>query len=217
MPLVLQNLRDDLREAIGYQDDTEFDNTKCDRVLNRSFWEVIEKIPFKEKEKTVQFPTIAGFNLYQVPSDYDAIRSIFWINDLDNTQKQIRRLSPEAQEEMFVDSEDQWGDPEFYYRENQCLKFWPIPNRELTITLLYWKDLADLDGADSEFPLQKVYYDIVLFGAVYRQALTLKQIPLSNTYRDQQSALLRGLEPKIETEKNDSRYAAVEVILPDYP
>ena len=217
MPLVLQNLRDDLREAIGYQDDTEFDNTKCDRVLNRSFWEVIEKIPFKEKEKTVQFPTIAGFNLYQVPSDYDAIRSIFWINDLDNIQKQIRRLSPEAQEEMFVDSEDQWGDPEFYYRENQCLKFWPIPNRELTITLLYWKDLADLDGADSEFPLQKVYYDIVLFGAVYRQALTLKQIPLSNTYRDQQSALLRGLEPKIETEKNDSRYAAVEVILPDYP
>lgn len=211
----LQDLRDDLRDAIGYQDDTEFPNEQADRVLNRAYWQVINQIPLKEKEKLITFPLVADHNSYEIPSDYESIVSVFLVDDLTHAQTQILRMSPEAQEERVLESSAETGKPVYYYRFNDCIKFSPIPDDAYTVKLLYYKNLADL--VTGEFPLEKIYYDVILFGACYRQLFTLKQTDLAKDYKNQQTALLVSLQPTNEKEKADSRYAGVECILPDYP
>lgn len=186
-----------------------------DRVINRSFWEVVDKIPLREKQRTERFTVEAGVALYQKFSDLEAIRSVSVEDPTDGKHYPVTRFTREAHEDVFVNSDDMRGRPEYYYREGACIRFYPVPDLSTyTISITHLYELADIVG---DFPLRRVYYDIVLFGAIWRQFLTLKNTSMAMTYKSLQAEQVKSLEPEERKEEKDARYAGVEVMLPEYP
>jgi hypothetical protein len=48
MSIDLVTMRDELRDHLG-QDDVELDDDAADLLLNRAYWELLDKFPFREK------------------------------------------------------------------------------------------------------------------------------------------------------------------------
>ena len=78
MAIDLAVLRTELRVNLGYEtDDTgELSNTDADLLLNRAFWELMNKFNFREEEKSSTFPTIAGTEFYSLPTLFESVRNI---------------------------------------------------------------------------------------------------------------------------------------------
>jgi hypothetical protein len=70
-------MRTGIRKATGVEeDDADFTTDDIDLYINRALWEVDNKFPFKEKEKTVTFNLVVGVRNYDVPTPFDAVQSI---------------------------------------------------------------------------------------------------------------------------------------------
>jgi hypothetical protein len=68
--LNIVNMREGIRKATGIEDgDPDLTTAQIDLYLNRALWEIDNKFPFKEKEKTVTFETVSAERNYDVPTN----------------------------------------------------------------------------------------------------------------------------------------------------
>lgn len=203
-------LRADLYKETGAAI-TDFDNDAADLYLNRSLWSLTNKYPFRETEKTKTFPTIVNIRNYAMPVAFEAIRQIS-IEDLtDQSHSILTKMTTLEYEDKYVNNTDANDKPERYVREGVSVKLWPTPDDVYTITLKHIIVLTDLSDSDPSFPLPKNWYEIVLFGGIWRAALGLRNFTMVESYKALQTAAIGDVVPIEAKEEIDSHRAGIMI------
>ena len=217
MGITTDSLIDDLRNHSGLSTD-ELSDPDALLLLNRSYWEVLDKFPFREKEQTASFSTVAGTRNYTVPSPFEALRQLS-IKNSSNTYVPLDRSTIHDHEMTRDTDTDDRGFPNKYVREKNSIRLYPVPDDAYSVTIKYWTVLDDLDNADPDVNLSipKSWHEIVLFGAMWRLYLMLRDFSASNQYKIQQIALINSAVPVEAKEEFDSHTAHLEVLGRDYP
>ena len=220
MSIDTQSLIDELREHLGV-DDTDLDDDACTLLLNRSYWAMLDKFPFREKEVTASFATEDGVNLYAVPSPFEALKSLA-IEDLNSfALSPLERMTQKEYDAVFVNDTVEGDDedkPQKYYREKNCIKLWPTPDDAYTITIRYWTVLDDLDNTDvDDSPgIPQNWHELILYGAIWRGYYRLGDIIRGERVKKLDSVLINEAVPTESKEERDSPTAGVEVLQNEY-
>lgn len=214
MPYGIAEMRDFVRDGTG-EDSTDLPNAKLDSYLNKSFWEILDKLPFRVKEKTVTFQTVVGSALYSVPTSFEAIRhlSIEDYNSFEHTD--VDQMDPKVYESSYANRTDSYGKPTHYVRENNFIRLYPTPDNTYTLTLKYNAELADLSDTNQYPTVPRVWYEIIELGALWRRFLSLNDYPRVSAVKNLQRDLLSTTTPVQAKEKQDNRHAGLEVLRED--
>src|SRR5256885_4174739 len=106
MTLVLADLEAELEEHLGL-DSSDIGQApwtidRIDLLLNRSFWEIQYKFPFREKELTATFVTIAGTRLYSLPVPFESLRQLSIEDLIDFSHSVLQRTTIYDYESKFI-------------------------------------------------------------------------------------------------------------------
>ena len=215
MSIDLPALRKELREHLGV-DEVELSNDDCDLLLNRAYWELLDKFPFREKEVSATFDTVAGTLLYGVPSPFESLRQLSIENPDTNEHTYLRKWDIREYEENFVDTVDARGFPTNYVREGCNVKLFPTPDAAYKIIIKYNTVLDDLsdDNASSGLPHQ--WDEIILYGALWRGYLRFGDQLKSKQTQQMWGSLFAKLSPVEAKEEVDTHYAALNAMRPGY-
>lgn len=210
MGLTVDTMVTELQEHLGLDSD-ELPTSAALLLLNRSWWDILNRFPLKEKEVEATFPTVAGTNLYELPASFDALRLIS-IEDLnDESHTPLNRLTRYRYESVFQNTTDAQGKPTDYLREGSCIRLYPTPDDAYTITIGYWSNLDDLVSGSSEPNCPREWHEIVLFGAIYRGFLRLKDYNQANATKAHQASLINSIVPVESKEEGDSHLSGLDV------
>lgn len=215
MGLDLDQLREDLRDATGTDED-DLPNTKADRYLNRSYWEIIDKFHFREKEVTVTWPTIIGVRLYNMPEPFEALRKLAIKVPSSNEHLVLDRISIDTYENNYDPDDDSEGQPIKYVREGCAVRLLPTPDAVYEITQKYWTVLADLTNDNNTPPIPQSWHEIILFGAIWRAFVAFGDWPRADGAKKHQISLIDSSVPVEAKEEEDSPRAGLEVIVREY-
>ena len=200
---------DELRDHVG-MDINDLPDDKATLLLNRSWWEVIDKFPFREKEVTATFPTIIGTRSYGMPNPFEALRQLSILNPADNTHIPLDRMSIFEYEKVYIEGSDEYGFPQKYVREGCFARLWPTPDQVYTLTIKYWFTLADLSSThDPEIP--QVWHEVILMGGIWRTFMKAGDYPRCNQVKMHQASLIESIPPVEAKEAFDSHNAGIEV------
>lgn len=208
-----------MRRTLGVDElDDGFSDADCNIKLNRSYWEVLDRLNFRENELTIPFSTIASSRKYGVPGDLNALQGVA-IFDLNNQSHKLRRITKDVYDSKYNNNPDNSFErmPEEYYREGEFLQLWPTPDQVYNCILHYWKILADLALDTDVLPLQESLHEIILLGGVWRGYMELGDMNRYNSTKNAQLALISDAVPTQAKEEIDSRLAHVEVPGREYP
>lgn len=174
MPLSLVQLENELLSHLGV-DVSDFTNglTDVDLLLNRSWWEIMDKFKFKEKEAHKTFNLTPGTASYSIatlvsPILFDALQTVA-IEDLVTFEhSMLDEIQIQEYESRFINTTNQQTKPTNYIRdmENGNLLFYATPDLAYPITLYYWQILSDIPSQGLSVP--QSWHEIVLFGAIAR-------------------------------------------------
>lgn len=216
MGLDLLDLRDSVRTATG-TDESDLPDEKLDIYLNMSWWELIDKFKFREKEVTVTFDTIIGIRLYNMPSPFEALRSLSIKTSDTNEHRTLKRITIQVYEDKHDEDEDARGMPVEYVREGCAARLWPTPDAVYTITQKYWTTLADITEDEPNLVIPQSWHEVVLFGALWRTfILHLSDFVRGNKAKKHQVSLVNSAVPVEAKEEEDSPHAGVRVLFNDY-
>src|SRR6266496_2406681 len=110
MTIDLSSLRSELRDHLGV-DDTDLPDTAADLLLNRSYWEILDKFPFREKEVTATFSTVSGTRFYKGPTPFEAIQQLS-IEDLNSKQHDpLDHIDSYVYEQKYINRADAQAKP----------------------------------------------------------------------------------------------------------
>jgi hypothetical protein len=217
MDLSLVNFRTELREHLGVDtNDPKFTTTVLNDLLNRSYWEIQDKFPFREKQTSVTFPSVAGERQYQIPGDVDALSQISVLNPDDTTHKKLARIDKSEYEDEYNEDINARAMPTNYFREESTIYLYPTPDDVYTFTLKYDKTLADLVN-DADAPtIPNIWWEIILYGATWRGYIRRGDMPRKDEFRAIQINLINSTEPKESKEEGDSQEARLFAQRPSY-
>ena len=215
MTLDITSLRTELRDHLGV-DDNDMPDDEADLILNRAYWELLDKFPFREKETSGVFQTVIGTNLYGMPSPFDALRQLS-IEDL-NTLKHtpLKRMTIYEYEQLFNAQTTTQAKPWGYVREGCAARLFPTPDNIYNITIKYWTVLADLSDSNTTPPIPQVWHEIILYGGLWRAYMKLGDFARCNQTKAHQATLIDTVAPVEAKEEFDSHTAGVEVLGRDY-
>lgn len=181
-------------------DQAELSYDDVDLLLNRSFWEIMLKFKFREKEVLATFPVIIGERSYEIPSPFEALQSLS-INDLDeNFHLPLGRITAEVYEKRYDQDVDARGKPTHYVREGCGFKLWPTPDKAYILTMRRWITLTDISESNVHPNVPRDWHEPILFGGIYRGFLDRKDFAAANTYKAYQNAAINTM---IETETKE--------------
>lgn len=221
MTLVLADLENELQEHLGL-DDTDKGQApwtidKIDLLLNRSYWAIAYKTPFREKEISSTFSTVAGTRLYSLPTLFEALRQLSVEDPNDFSHLPIQRTTVYDYEKRYVNDPtgvDQ-DKPLWYTREGLGIRLLPTPDKVYTITIKYWSTLADLSSTNITPPIPQVWHEIILFGAIFRGFLRMGDYARAQAAKAHFKELIGELEPVESKEETDTHLGGVDVAWDD--
>jgi len=209
----ITQLRLDIRNHCGVSDTAPdgFDNDKCDLLANRTLWALFNKYPFRETEKSVVWNTVAGERSYATPTLFEALRKIS-IEDPDSLAHiPLNRMTIDTYESVYINHEDAEGFPTDYVRDGNCVLLYPTPDDIYPITFKHWILLADIEDANPGFPLPLNWYEIVMYGAVSRGFLSIRNTTQAAEFENLQVKCINDTTPVEAKEEIDSPRAGVSV------
>ena len=214
MAMNLQSLRDELRNSLGV-DSTDFPNARVDELLNRALTELTRKFPFREKETSTNFATIADTPKYTLPVNFDSLIDIS-IQGPDSLQSTPLNRSTKVNYDASLNATPlaSTQDPPIpceYVRENDCIILWPTPAIAYNVKIRYLKGIADLTDTNSALGLPPEWHEIVLLGATWRGFISMGDYERANASKAHQISLLSSTVPVEATEEFDTHYGGVEV------
>lgn len=215
MGLDIEQMREDLREATGTDED-DMPNEKADRFLNRAYWEILDKYHFREKEVTVTFNTVIGTRLYNMPSPFEALRKLSILNGVTGEHKTLDRTTIDEYENNYDADADARGFPTHYVREGCAVRLIPTPDAIYEITQKYWTVLADLSEANNTPPIPQSWHEIIMLGGVWRAFISFSDYVRANGAKAHQKSLVDSMVPVEAKEEYDSPRAGVSVIIREY-
>lgn len=181
-------------------------------LLNESWWEIMDKFNFREKESTGTFPTIIGTVNYPTPKPFEAIRQIS-IQDIDTLQHyKLERMLPSTYENYVNDDPSQFDFPTKYVREGCLIRLWPTPDNIYNITIKYLTVLPDLDQVLFPTPpIPQVWGEIIKMGGIWRRFRDIGDVTRMTIYTNVQVRLINSTSPVETKEEYDSKEARLEV------
>ena len=207
MTLTLQNMRDNVRRTMGVNS-TDWPDPVIDEYINKSYWEIDETYPFKEKDTFYPLTTVTGTETYTLDTGIEAIADVSILNPSTNEYEVLDRMS-----EVWWASErsDDQGFPTRYFRSSNQITLWMIPDDVYAIVINATKQLADLITSSQSPDMPRAWHEIVEMGAKWRAMIDLGDLTRSNQIRNHQNALISNKVPVEAKEEFDSHRAGVEV------
>lgn len=222
MTLILSVLRSEVREHLGLGDETSLsdsDRTEnwkdadIDRLLNRSFWEISDKFPFRLKEGSITRTLTAGERTYAMPAPYEALTMISIVDLVSGEHTPLDRMSMVDYESQYVDDEDAWGVPSKYVREADNYILWVTPDDVYPLVVKFLTPFDDLSDAndDPNDSMPRVWHEIILYGAIARGFDRQKNPNMGTLFLNRQVRLINSTSPVEAKEEDDSRHAGLDV------
>ena len=211
MGIDLDTMRSDLRDATG-TDDSDMPDTKTDLLLNRAYWALGSKFPYRQKEITATFPTVIGEERYNMPTLFESLRSLA-IQDLDDLRwEPLDRIGAKFFDENSSSHTDDRAFPEKYLRDGECIKLLPIPDKVYTLRIRYLNTLADL-VLDTDSPIiPQEWHEIIYFGGLWRAYLSFGDFIRGNATRRHQETLIAAIVPVEAKEEGDTSRIGVGMV-----
>lgn len=213
MGILGNKLVEELRKHLGLEldDEDELSTEDALLLLNRSFWEMLNKIEFKEKERTVPFTLVTGKRKYKLPVLVASIEGITVIDPETLARDRLEKIDNYVYDHNYVGTEDSWAIPTQYYREGDYVIFLATPDQDYDIELRCLITIDDISDT-SVFPkAPKEWHEVILFGAITRGFLGLGDYNKAGAARAFQASLWDTLEPVKAKETVDMHEAHFEV------
>lgn len=210
MPIAIGTLRTELRDHTG-DDATTLDDQAADLLLNRSYWEITDKFPLREKETAATFSFEAGIRLYNVPTLFEAVRHIIISDTSDNKHVTLRQMDLEVYHSKYDSDVDARGKPTHYIRSGSQFYVFPTPDKTYNGVIEYWKGLSDLSDFNTVPDMPRVWHEIILYGAVWRRLLELRELVAAREFKNHQIALVNSTSPVQAKEEADTSRAHIEI------
>lgn len=215
MGLLTTDLVDGLRKATG-QDDVDLTLAAALLYLNQSYWELLDKFPFREKETRGTFPTVAGVRLYNVPDPFEALRHLSLVDGDTQQHTPLIQMGHEDYETLYNEDSANENTPEKYVREGCQMILYPTPDDVYTIVMRYWTTLDDLASAQNP-NMPQSWHEIIKVGAIWRVFMDAGDYQRCTAAQDIQERLINSAVPVEAKEETDNSHAHLEVIRQAYP
>lgn len=219
MGLDLDAMCDELWGATGTDSgDPQMSRTKVIEYLNRSFWELLDKYHFREKDATKTFNTTEGERRYEVPTPFEALQNIAIIDPDTEQSTPLMRMSTEKYNEKYNTDADARAIPTHYIREDCTIRLWPTPDSsEYTIVIKYWMVLDDLNDDVNEQPVvPRAWHEVILYGGIWRAYIALRDFASANAMKAHQKALIDTMVPVEAKEETHSPNAGLAPKVREY-
>jgi len=215
MTINLDTLRTKMRTHTG-EDEFDIDDPGVDLLLNQSYWELMDKFEFREKERIAESNFVIDQRLYTAPSPFEALQHIAVVEDATagtNTGEhhKLRRMDLKWYEDNYNEGQGRTGLPTHYARRDNGFFVWRTPDLAYGMIIYYWTTLADL-VADIDVPdLPQVWHEIIMYGGVWRRFLELGDMVRHREMRNAQIGLINSTQPVESKEEGDSRFSGVDI------
>lgn len=234
MPLSITVLRTELRDHLGLNED-ELPAEDADSLLNRSWWEIMDKFDFREKESKTSFQTVAGQYIYPMPQGYDALQVLsiggsnnnnllggqFYLNggsflnpttSEDTDHVKLNRVDDKWFESEYDDAVEAYAKPEDYYRYGSGIVLSPTPDTVYNINVSYLTTLADLSITNAIPPIPQSWHEVILYGAVWRGFMRIGDYNRKQAAQQTQIGLINSMTPVAAKEEFDSSMAGLQFV-----
>ncbi|MBA2704131.1 MAG: hypothetical protein H0U60_09795 [Blastocatellia bacterium] len=212
-------MRKKVRKPLGIAvTDTDLTDADIDEYLNLAYWEIQDKFPFREKERTATFLTVAGQRVYPMPEPYEALKSLA-VKELDSVSGQFTkliRMDTDEYENRYNSDDSSQGFPTHYTREDCFFRLWPTPDVIYTMSMKRTITLEDLSATQLVPEIPRAWWEVIIYGAIWRAFMDYGDFDRSQSIKAHQIALLNSLVPVESKEEQDSREASVVVYRPSY-
>jgi hypothetical protein len=207
----LINMRASVRKAVGIlQGDSDLEDPDIDVYLNKAYWEIMDVFPFREKQRTGNFPTVIGTLLYEIPKPVENVTGFAIVRDSDFQHIPLQQVDQIEIERLYNQQDSMRGMPQKYQLENCYVRFWPTPDKIYTIIIRKNTILADIQ--DSGIAIPQVWCDIIEAGAKARCLADLGDVAKSTFWFKYQANKIAALTPREEKEQGvDYQQAGVYV------
>lgn len=226
MSLNIVSLRRMVWKPLGFRSDDQpaLTRDEIDLYLNRAFWEIQDKFPFREKERTATFATVKGVRNYDVPQPFEAILHIAIehpTTKVHSTLKQITTQTYEGEQPTdphFINTEENEGMPEKYVREHCFIRLWPTPDRDYIIIQKRLITLNDISNDNSVPHIPRVWHEIIGYGGLWRAYLDFGDFQRAEHIKQHAATLIATVDSTESKEKAaNTAMAGLQVIRNDYP
>lgn len=196
-----------LRRATGVdEDDPDWTIPDLLLVLNQSWWEILNKFDFREKESSYTITTVEGTYTYPVDNLQEAFLSASIINPITMQSNKLDPMSIAFFQETYNDNAliqiQYQGQPNLYYRNGSDLILYPVPDQPYTIKAQMLLSLADL--ASGNYPdIPREWDELVLYGAVWRVFLETGDVLRADYFVNHQTRLINNTVPVQSKEETD--------------
>lgn len=215
MAIDLLVLRTELRVHLGMEETgtAELSDGDADLLLNRAFWELMNKFNFREEEKSATFTVIQGTEFYSLPTLFESIRNIAIQNiDVAETWAILDRLSIDEYSKSLDDASAGEAIPTTYFREDNGIRLQPIPDKSTYIIKVKHRvTLADLAAGNTTLVIPTVWHELVLLGGTWRGLIRLRDLEAAREIKNQQIAMINSTVPIEAKEEVDSPLAGIEI------
>lgn len=206
--LDLAAMRTNVRKAVGIPDgDEDLTTTEIDTYLNKTYHEIMDKFPFREKERAGEFETVIGVRNYEIPAPVEAVRQFAVVDPVSLQHLVLDQMNSRETEYLYNEQANARGIPKKYLLENCYVRFWPTPDKIYAIVIRKWTILNDI--ADSGLAIPDVWVEIVEAGAKFRIFADLGDIQRANYWEKFQARKIDTMVPREEKEIVDYQHAGV--------
>lgn len=198
--------------ALDYDPDAS--TTNIDLLLNRSWWEIIDRYDFKQKEDIKTFQTIVGQRNYILntmisPNLLEAINVISIIDLQDGSHKNLDVINENWYEDNYNDQITQQTQPTNYFHNNEYIYLYPTPDQIYTINIWHKFILTDVSASDPTIP--QIWHEQIVYGAAYRGLLKMRDYTAANTIRSYQLSLIQSISSTDAKEDRLNKMSGVQV------
>lgn len=219
MGLSLAQIRAEVLVELGV-DATDLDSSgsaNLDLLINQSYWDVMDKFSFREKESNTTFATVAGTRDYNLTSKistaasvtFEALRSVFVKNDDSLEHERLIEESIAAYEEEYSEDIDARDYPTHYVRDGGIIRLRPTPDDAYTLTVYFLKTLTDVASAGPDVP--QSWHEIVKDGAVWRGHKRFRDFNSAQQVKLLQESAIRNALTQPAKEDAFKKFAGVSV------
>jgi hypothetical protein len=211
MGLSLATLISELRAQLGVDSD-DMPDAEATLLLNRSYWAVLNKFDFKEKEQSYVITTVDGTFTYALDLSTEAVQRLYIRGDSDTETHKLDQITEDTYSEWHNTSSDLRARPTHYVRYGSDIKLWPTPDDEYTIIADHLAVLSDIPSAGPAVPQE--WHEIVLMGGVWRGHMKLREYQQAYAVKNMMKDEIEVTVPAKAKEETDNRYAAISIPIP---
>ncbi len=217
MAIDLAVLRTELRVHLGYESDgtDDLSDGDADLLLNRAFWELLNKFNFREEECSIEFTVAEDEDFISLPTLFESIRKLAILNSTTNVWTPLVRIDIHEFERTSNDDDSAKGAPEKYFREGIGIRLLAnaggAPDATYTLRIKYRVTLADLGTSNTTVEIPDVWHELLLFGGFWRGLHRLRDFEAAREIRNTQIGMINSTVPVEAKEEVDSPLAGIEI------